>query len=102
MRRAVREDAKGGAQQIKVMAGGGVATPSYLIDMVQYTEEEIRAAVEEAKSAADLCIRPCLYSGGDPARGPGGRALHRARQPDRRRLGASHGGTRVLTLCRPS
>ena len=50
VRRAAREELKGGAQQIKVMAGGGVATPSDPIDMVQYTEEEIRAAVEEAKS----------------------------------------------------
>jgi imidazolonepropionase-like amidohydrolase len=50
VRRAVREELKGGAQQIKVMAGGGVATLSDPIDMVQYTEEEIRAAVEEAKA----------------------------------------------------
>lgn len=48
VRRAVREELKGGADQIKVMAGGGVATPSDPIDMVQYTEPEIRAAVEEA------------------------------------------------------
>ena len=48
VRRAAREELKGGAQQIKVMAGGGVATPSDPIDMVQYSEEEIRAAVEEA------------------------------------------------------
>ena len=32
------------------MAGGGVATPTDPIDMVQYTFEEIRAAVEEAAS----------------------------------------------------
>jgi imidazolonepropionase-like amidohydrolase len=32
------------------MAGGGVAAPSDPIDMVQYTEEEIRAAVEEAQA----------------------------------------------------
>lgn len=50
VRRAVREELKGGADQIKVMAGGGVATPSDPIDMVQYTEPEIRAAVEEAAS----------------------------------------------------
>jgi imidazolonepropionase-like amidohydrolase len=50
VRRAAREELKGGAQQIKIMAGGGVATPSDPIDMVQYTEEEIRAAVEEAKA----------------------------------------------------
>ena len=50
VRRAAREELKGGAQQIKIMAGGGVATPSDPIDMVQYTEDEIRAAVEEAKA----------------------------------------------------
>jgi len=48
VRRAVREELKGGADQIKVMAGGGVASPSDPIDMVQYSEEEIRVAVEEA------------------------------------------------------
>lgn len=48
VRRAAREELKGGAHQLKVMAGGGVATPTDPIDMVQYTEEEIRAAVEEA------------------------------------------------------
>jgi imidazolonepropionase-like amidohydrolase len=50
VRRAVREELKGGAHQIKVMAGGGVATPTDPIDMVQYTPEEIRVAVQEAAS----------------------------------------------------
>jgi len=50
VRRAAREELKGGADQIKVMAGGGVATPSDPIDMTQYTEAELRAAVEEAAS----------------------------------------------------
>jgi imidazolonepropionase-like amidohydrolase len=50
VRRAAREELKGGADQIKVMAGGGVATPTDPIDMVQYTEDEIRAAVQEAAS----------------------------------------------------
>jgi imidazolonepropionase-like amidohydrolase len=50
VRRAAREELKGGAQQIKIMAGGGVATPSDPIDMVQYTEKEIPVAVEEAKA----------------------------------------------------
>ncbi len=48
VRRAAREELKGGADQIKVMAGGGIATPTDPIDTVQYTEEEIRAAVAEA------------------------------------------------------
>jgi imidazolonepropionase-like amidohydrolase len=50
VRRAAREELKAGADQIKIMAGGGVATPSDPIDMIQYTEAEIRAAVEEAAS----------------------------------------------------
>lgn len=48
VRRAVREELKAGAYQIKIMAGGGVATPSDPIDSVQYTQAEIAAAVEEA------------------------------------------------------
>lgn len=50
VRRAAREELKAGAHQIKVMAGGGVATPTDPIDMVQYTFEEIHAAVQEARS----------------------------------------------------
>ena len=50
VRRAAREELKGGADQIKVMAGGGVASPTDPIDMVQYTEAEIAAAVVEAAS----------------------------------------------------
>jgi imidazolonepropionase-like amidohydrolase len=48
VRRAVREEIKAGAHHIKIMAGGGVATPYDPIDMVQYTADEMRAAVEEA------------------------------------------------------
>jgi imidazolonepropionase-like amidohydrolase len=50
VRRAAREELKDGAHQIKVMASGGIASPADPIDMVQYTEEEIRAAVEEAEA----------------------------------------------------
>jgi imidazolonepropionase-like amidohydrolase len=50
VRRAAREELKNGAHQIKVMAGGGVVSPTDPIDMVQYTGEEIRAAVTEASA----------------------------------------------------
>ncbi|CAM5331660.1 Amidohydrolase OS=Streptomyces alboniger OX=132473 GN=CP975_07865 PE=4 SV=1 [Streptomyces alboniger] len=50
VRRAVREELKNGAHQIKIMASGGVSSPTDPIDMVQYTAEEIRAAVTEAAS----------------------------------------------------
>jgi imidazolonepropionase-like amidohydrolase len=50
VRKAVREEIKAGAHHIKIMAGGGVATPYDPIDMVQYTADEMRAAVEEASA----------------------------------------------------
>jgi imidazolonepropionase-like amidohydrolase len=50
VRRAVREELKAGAHHIKIMAGGGVATPYDPIDMVQYTADEMRAAAEEAQA----------------------------------------------------
>ena len=46
--RATREQLMLGATQIKVMAGGGVASPYDPIDVTQYTEAEMRAAVEAA------------------------------------------------------
>jgi imidazolonepropionase-like amidohydrolase len=39
-----------GASQIKLMAGGGVASPYNPIESTQYTEPEIRAAVEAAEN----------------------------------------------------
>ena len=46
--RAVREQLMLGATQIKVMAGGGVTSPHDPLDVTQYTEAEMRAAVEAA------------------------------------------------------
>lgn len=43
-----REQLMLGASQIKLMAGGGVASPYDPLDAVQYTPEEIHAAVEAA------------------------------------------------------
>jgi imidazolonepropionase-like amidohydrolase len=48
VRKAAREELRSGIRQLKVMAGGGVASPSDPIWMAQYTEAELRAAVEEA------------------------------------------------------
>jgi imidazolonepropionase-like amidohydrolase len=48
--RAVREQLMLGASQIKVMAGGGVASPYDPIDVTQYTEAEMHAAVEAAEN----------------------------------------------------
>jgi imidazolonepropionase-like amidohydrolase len=48
VRRAVREELRRGATQIKIMASGGVASPSDPVWVLQFSEDEMRAAVEEA------------------------------------------------------
>jgi imidazolonepropionase-like amidohydrolase len=50
VRRAAREELRRGAAQIKVMASGGVASPTDPIDAAQFTVDELRAAVEEAEA----------------------------------------------------
>ena len=51
VRRACREEIKGGADYIKLMANGGVASPSDPIAFLGFSEGELRAAVEEAEMA---------------------------------------------------
>jgi imidazolonepropionase-like amidohydrolase len=48
VRLRVREQLRGGASQIKLMAGGGVSSAYNPIESIQYTAAEIRAAVEAA------------------------------------------------------
>src|ERR1700686_3361798 len=48
VRLRAREQLRQGASQIKLMAGGGVNSPHNPIESTQYTEPEIRAAVEAA------------------------------------------------------
>jgi len=50
VRRATREEIKGGAEFIKIMANGGVSSPNDPIHVLQYSREEIRAIVEEAEN----------------------------------------------------
>ncbi len=70
VRKAARQELRRGATQIKIMASGGVASPTDPIWNLQYSEDEIRAAVWEAKSwrtyvmahaytpeAIDRCVR---------------------------------------------
>lgn len=51
VRRAAREQLRNGAHQIKVMAGGGVASPSDPLEGTQYSVDEMTAIVEEARAA---------------------------------------------------
>ena len=51
VRAAARDELRKGAHHIKVMASGGVASPTDRIDSTQYSVAELRAAVEEAEAA---------------------------------------------------
>lgn len=70
--RAVREVLRTGATQLKLMAGGGVASSYDSIETVQYTPEELRAAVTAAANYdtyvavhayTDAAIRQALEAG---------------------------------------
>ena len=61
VRRAVREQVRSGANQIKIMAGGGISSPSDPLEGTQFSVEELRAAVEEAE-AANLYALAHAYS----------------------------------------
>ncbi len=51
VRRAAREEIRRGVDQIKIMASGGVSSPADPVDYDQYSDEEIAAAVDEARRA---------------------------------------------------
>ncbi len=51
VRRACREEIKAGASFIKIMANGGVSSPTDPIAFLGLSTDEIRAAVEEARNA---------------------------------------------------
>lgn len=50
MRQAAREEIKGGAQFIKVMADGGISSPSDPVGYLTYSVDELKAIVEVAES----------------------------------------------------
>ena len=50
VRKAAREELRKGAHQIKIFVSGGISSPGDPVWMRQFTDEEIRAAVEEAAS----------------------------------------------------
>ncbi len=50
VRKVVREQMRQGCDQVKIMASGGVASPNDPLDSLQFSIEEIEAAVEEAEA----------------------------------------------------
>ncbi|GAB3104322.1 amidohydrolase family protein [Aestuariicella hydrocarbonica] len=72
VQRRVRENLMRGASQIKIMAGGGVASLSDPLDVRQYTLEEMKAAVDTAATwntyvtvhaYSDVAVRGALEAG---------------------------------------
>jgi len=59
MVRAVREELRKGAGQVKLMASGGVASPTDPLDRMQFSDAEIRAAVEEADRRGAYVMAHC-------------------------------------------
>ena len=72
VRKATRETLRRGADQIKIMAGGGVLSPTDHIESTQYSVEELRVICEEAAAGRSYClahaytpaaIRNCVQAG---------------------------------------
>ncbi|TCR67315.1 amidohydrolase family protein [Bosea sp. BK604] len=72
VRRAAREEIKGGADFVKIMANGGCASPTDPIHFLGFSRSELEAIVEEAKMAGtyvsahvytDEAIRRCVEAG---------------------------------------
>ena len=59
MRRAVREELRKGAHQIKIFVSGGVLSPTDPLWMPQFTAEEISAAVYEASTRRTYVMAHC-------------------------------------------
>jgi imidazolonepropionase-like amidohydrolase len=56
VRRAAREELRRGADQIKVMASGGVMSPTDRLESVQYSLEELTAAVAAAAASGSYVL----------------------------------------------
>lgn len=61
VRKAAREEIKAGAHQIKIMASGGVASPTDPIHFLGYSRDEIAAICEEA-AHADTYVMAHAYT----------------------------------------
>ena len=61
VRRVAREEIKGGAEFIKLMANGGVSSPTDPIAFFGFSRDEMKAAVEEAENA-QMYVAAHLYT----------------------------------------
>jgi len=67
VRRAARDEIRRGAHHIKIMANGGISSPTDRITSDQFSEDEIRAIVDEARMA-DLYVVSHTYTARSVAR----------------------------------
>ena len=58
-RAAVRDEVRKGAKHIKIMASGGVSSPTDRLENLQFSEEELKCIVEEARNAG---IYACAHA----------------------------------------
>jgi imidazolonepropionase-like amidohydrolase len=68
VRVAARDEIRRGAHHIKLMLSGGIASPTDRIDSLQFSVEEIQAAVEEA-DAANIYVTGHAYTARAVSRG---------------------------------
>jgi imidazolonepropionase-like amidohydrolase len=100
VRRAAREEIKAGAQFIKIMANGGCASPTDPIHFLGFSEEEVRAAAEEARMAGTY-VSAHLYTDESIRRAVecGVHSLEHCNliEPETARLAAARGAVAVPT-----
>src|SRR5919202_913522 len=101
VRRAAREEIRRGAHHVKLMLSGGIASPTDRISSDQFSEDEIRAAVEEA-GMADLYVVVHAYTARSVSRAVrcGARSIEHGNLIDAEtaRLMKEHGAFLVPTL----
>src|SRR5215203_4058928 len=101
VRRAAREEITAGARYVKIMANGGIASPTDPINFLGYSRDEIRAAVEEAENAGTY-VMAHLYTDEAIRRAVecGVRSLEHCNlvQPETAALAAKAGAVAVPTL----
>ncbi|MER9076834.1 amidohydrolase family protein [Mesorhizobium sp. M0904] len=101
IRLAAREEIKGGADFIKIMANGGAASPTDPIHFLGFSREELVAVVEEAKNAGTY-VAAHLYTDAAIRRAAeaGIHSLEHCNliQPETAKYAASQGAIAVPTL----
>ena len=86
-----REQLMQGASQIKLTAGGGVASPFSPLDVSTFTADGARRGGRSRKQLGHLRRGARLHAASHPARDRGRGEMHRARAFDGRRHRATHG-----------